>query len=286
VRAFTFERRSREFLIQPVSARGRHPVVILLHGGDSDARKAWTETSLPTLGRRDGFIVVAPNALENRHWNDGRGTVGEGAASTANDVGFLEAVIAEVIARFHGDANVVFMAGISNGGMMTMRFACEKGELLRAAATVIADLPEAVATGCRRGKPLPWLAINAERDPRIPFEGSAASARINGKPQAELESADRTFAFFADRAGCSHEMKTVQIPDRERDDHSWAEERVRSQCIGGTTSTQYVLFGSGHNVPGLEAGAARLREYGAANEDVDAGSAIWAHFAQTLRTSS
>src|SRR5579859_7783712 len=73
----------REYLIQPVHG-GRHPVVIVLHGGASSDRIVWTETSLPTLGARYGFIVVAPNAEMNQHWNDGRHAVGSGKASTAD----------------------------------------------------------------------------------------------------------------------------------------------------------------------------------------------------------
>jgi polyhydroxybutyrate depolymerase len=280
--AFTFGGERHEFLMQPIRDGHRHPVVVLLHGGDSSARTVWTETSLPTLGARFGFVVVAPNATSHAHWNDGRGTVGEGAASAADDVGSLRVIIAELVAHDDVDARAVFMAGVSNGGMMTMRFACEEGRLLRAAASVVADLPASVAKKCYDPTPLPWLAINADRDPRVPFAGLSAGKPINGRPQAGLESADQTFAFFADRARCSKKLYVEQVPDRDSTDGSTVEKRMRSGCFGVTTSTQYVLHGAGHNVPGLPITGQRLRELGPANEDVDAGTVIWEHFRQTL----
>ncbi|MEP6503686.1 MAG: alpha/beta fold hydrolase, partial [Betaproteobacteria bacterium] len=153
----------RSYLVQPApGARGagRLPVVVLLHGGTQSAEDIWRETSLPTLGAREGFLVVAPEALD-RHWNDVRGsTIAGGPASTVDDVRFLKAVIADVIAQDHGDPSAVFMVGSSHGGFMTMRFACDAGETLRAAASVISTMPDALARNCKSPRPLPWLAIN------------------------------------------------------------------------------------------------------------------------------
>ncbi len=285
-RTFTFQGETRTYLIQPVRASGVHPVVILLHGGDSDAGRVWADTGLPTLAARDGFIVVAPNASTNKHWNDGRGTVGEGTTSNADDVGYLRALIAGVVRRDGGDAQAVFMVGISNGGVMALRFACEAGDLLRAGGNVIADLPVIEEARCRSVKPLPWVSINGDADPRMPFRGIAAGTLINGRPQAALESADQTFAFFANKAGCATSVRIEPLPDVDPSDGSTAEMRVRGSCAGGTTSTQFVLHDAGHEVPGLAITPEREGQYGRANQDIDAATVIWAHFRQTLPASS
>lgn len=106
----------RSYLIEVSKGPGPLSVVVLLHGGTEDAERVWQQTSLPTLARSEGFIVVAPNAL-NKHWNDGRGMTLSGAASKADDVGFLKRVIADVIAKDGGNPKTVFMAGVSNGGI-------------------------------------------------------------------------------------------------------------------------------------------------------------------------
>jgi polyhydroxybutyrate depolymerase len=272
-----------EYLIQPATSEGSHPIVILLHGGDSDDRQVWTQTSLPTLGARYGFVVVAPNASQNKHWNDGRGTVGEGRASNADDVSYLEALISRTVALDHGDAGAVFMVGISNGGMMTMHFACRAGYLLRAGGNVISNLPVKERAMCKLAKPLPWISINADADPRVLFKGYGTGTLINGHPQAGLESADDTFAFFADRARCSPGVHAEALPDVDVHDGSTAEMRIRARCVGGSTSTEYILHNAGHNVPGLAVSVARIEKLGFANQDVDAGSIIWQHFQQTLQ---
>jgi len=182
----------RSYLVQPApGARGagRLPVVVLLHGGTQTAADIWGETSLPTLGAREGFLVVAPEALA-RHWNDQRNPT-----ATVDDVRFLKAVIAEVVAQDHGDPSAVFMVGSSHGGFMTMRFACDAGETLRAAASLLSTMPDALARNCKSPRPLPWLAVNGTEDPSVPFGGQVDGTVRRGEIQASLRSANDTFRF-------------------------------------------------------------------------------------------
>jgi polyhydroxybutyrate depolymerase len=277
----------RSYLVQPApGARGagRLPVVVLLHGGTQSAEDIWRETSLPTLGAREGFLVVAPEALA-RHWNDVRGaSIAGSPASTVDDVRFLKAVIAEVIAQDHGDPSAVFMVGSAHGGFMTMRFACDAGEALRAAASLLSTMPDALARNCKSPRPLPWLAVNGTDDPAVPFGGQVDGTVRRGETQAALRSADDTFRFWADRAGCAAPTAREAITDQGSDDrHRWAERVVRTSCVGGQVSQQVVLHGSGHVMPGL-ATDNRLAEraVGPAAPEVDGGTLVWMHFKATL----
>jgi polyhydroxybutyrate depolymerase len=277
----------RSYLVQPApGARGagRLPVVVLLHAGTQSAEDIWRETSLPTLGAREGFLVVAPEALD-RHWNDVRGaSIAGSPASTVDDVRFLKAVIAEVIAQDHGDPSAVFMVGSSHGGFMTMRFACDAGEALRAAASLLSTLPDALARSCKSPRPLPWLAVNATLDPAVPFGGQVDGTVRRGETQAALRSADDTFRFWADRAGCAAPTAREALTDQAADDrHRWAERVVRSSCVSGQVSQQVVLHGSGHVIPG-PASDNRLAEraVGPAAPEVDGGTLVWMHFKATL----
>jgi len=271
----------RSYLVQPApGARGagRLPVVVLLHGGTQSAEDIWRETSLPTLGASEGFLVVAPEALA-RHWNDQRGP-----ASTVDDVRFLKAVIAEVIAQDHGDPSAVFMVGSAHGGFMTMRFACDAGEALRAAASLLSTMPDALARNCRSPRPLPWLAVNGTEDPAVPFGGQVDGTVRRGESQVALRSADDTFRFWADRAGCAAPAAREAITDQAADErHRWAERIVRSNCVSGQVSQQVVLHGSGHVIPGL-ATDNRLAEraVGPAAPEIDGGTLVWLHFKATL----
>jgi polyhydroxybutyrate depolymerase len=287
-RHLSFGGLDRSYLVQPVPAErdtgGPHPVVVLLHGGTQTAADAWRDTSLPTLAEREGFILVAPQGA-GRHWNDARGsTISGDAASNADDVGFLKAVIAEVLARDHGDASAVFMVGASNGGFMTMRFACDAGETLRAAASVISTVPEALARNCRSPRPLPWLAINGTDDPLIPFAGQPEGTLRRGVPQPVLRSADETFRFWADRAGCAPQLLRTDLTEASQDDRRrWAESIERHGCAGGQVSRQVVLHGSGHVFPGMAIGMSLVeRVVGPGAPEIDGGTLIWEFFKATL----
>lgn len=275
----TFDGVSRSYLIEEPRGLKPFPVVVLLHGGTEDAMQVWRQTSLPTLARSEGFILVVPNAL-NRHWNDGRGTVLGGVPSNANDVGFLKRVIADVISRDGGNPKAVFMAGASNGGFMTMHFACRAPGMLRAASYAISDLPLAEEAHCG-APPMPWLAMNGTADPIVPFNGMKAWTVRNGTPQPELLSADDTFDFWAARDHCGSFVSKDTLPHLNSNDPTSAEERV---CKGsdGLSSIEYVFHGGGHSWPNLQYGPIIRQVIGYSNQDVDAGQAIWSFFKGTL----
>lgn len=266
----------RRYLVQiPSGSTGPMPIVVLLHGGTQTAEQAWEQTSLPTLGLREHFIVAAPQGV-GKHWNDGRGsTLAGDEASTADDVGFIRDMIAGLVLRDRGDARAVFVIGASNGGFMAMYYACQAGDSLRAGANVISDLPASVARGCKPGKALPWLSMNGVNDPIVPFKGMAEGTLVKGQPQAALLSADATFQFWADRAGCSPKVQSTRVADG-------VERRLRS-CAHGTTSQQYV-FAGGHVWPGLPINSLALDYFlGGANLQVDTGEVAWGFFKSTLQ---
>jgi polyhydroxybutyrate depolymerase len=122
---------------------------------------------------------------------------------------------------------------------------------------------------------LPWLAVNGTDDPLVPFAGSDDGVVKAGQRQPALLSADASFNFWADNAGCGSAVQVQHIGQAER--------RERSGCAGGTRSVQVVLHGAGHAWPGsvIQSGFIR-RVVGTPNLDLDAGTLIWDHFRSTL----
>jgi polyhydroxybutyrate depolymerase len=99
--------------------RQRLPIVLLLHGGGSNSSGANVGNATQPVGGFDafaeekGFIAIYPDALGG-HWNDGRETI----QRKNDDVSFIIAAIDYVAKASSGDLNRVYVAGISNGGMM------------------------------------------------------------------------------------------------------------------------------------------------------------------------
>ncbi len=260
-RTLKFRGTNRTYLAQPVAGAGAFPLVIVLHGATISADRVWGQTSLPTIGAKEKFIVVAPQGVDDR-WDEDSGP------GPLNDVEFLRALIREEVAKDHADPKAVFMVGMSNGGFMTIHFACVGGRELRAAGVVAATLVEEEAETCAPAKPLPWIEMHGDADDIIPFDGGGG-----------LLSAQRTFTFFADRDRCGPGVKVEKLADLTRTDKSTAEKRVRSGCADGASSTFYVLHGAGHSWP--NSGPSRRNT--PVNADVDSGEIVWAHFKATLK---
>ncbi len=263
-RVLKFRGASRTYLVRPVAGPGPWPLVVMLHGATISAERTWTQTSLPTLGAKEKFIVVAPQGVDNR-WDESFGS------GPDNDVEFLRAVMRDVEAKDHADPKAVFLIGMSNGGFMTIHFVCAGGGgELRAAGVVSATLGEDEIADCVPRKPLPWIEMHGDADQIVPFTAGEG-----------LLSAEQTFAYFADKAGCTAAIKRDKLPDVVANDGSTAEKRVRSGCAGGKqTSTFYVLHGAGHSWPNSRSGPPGER--GAVNQDIDGGTVAWEHFRATL----
>ena len=242
-------------------------------------RKFGGRAACRTLGLQQGFVVVAPNAIDG-HWNDGRGAVLGGRVSTADDIGFLRQIIADVLRTQHGDPKAVFMVGVSNGGFMTMHFACEAGNLLHAAGNIISDMPVDQEQSCH-APPMPWLSMNGTSDPLIPFEGMTAGTIKYGKPQPAMLSANATFQFWSARDKCGPISAGTRLPHLNDSDPTWAEKKV---CTGinGRQSVQYIFHGAGHNWPNMHYGPLVRALVGPSNQDVNAGMEIWSFFKSTL----
>lgn len=283
---------SRSYLVAPildtttskmrvVARQKRYPIIVLLHGGTDTARDVWQQTTLPSIAAQKQVILVAPQGIGNQ-WNDGRSaTMSGNAASTADDVEFLRQVILDVATRYRGDTTSVLMVGVSNGGFMTMRYACERGGDLRAAGNVASALFPEQAAACPSTNPIPWISINGNADAIVPFEGQSAGRNAAGQPTPAMLSASDTFDFWATRARCRIQRQIAQLSGVSTSDKFDLQVRTREGCVGGATSTQYVLIGAGHTWPGMP-NTAGVRLVGGSSPDIDAGTVVWTHFAKAL----
>jgi polyhydroxybutyrate depolymerase len=197
------------------------------------------------LARLHGFVLAAPQGTSNQ-WNDGRAITISGTKSDSDDVAFLRALIDKLVRQQAVNPQAVFMIGASNGGHMTMRFACEAASMLRGAGNVISNLPVKLAHTCQPNKPLPWLSINGTADKIMPFAGTLK--------EPALLSAEATHQFWARKDTSGH-------------------------------SRFYVLQGAGHQWANPPESASRrliVRLLGEPSYEFDSGTVIWDFFSKTL----
>lgn len=123
------ERRTYLIHIPKTYQRGiRLPAVVVLHGGGGSAVFASRVHGWQALSQREECLVIFPEAMpedpaqqatfrENpRIWNDGsrRSAV---ARRNVDDIGYLAAVLDDVVANFSVDADRIFVTGFSNGAL-------------------------------------------------------------------------------------------------------------------------------------------------------------------------
>ncbi len=231
----------RMAIVRPAPERPA-PTVVVLHGALIGAERTLRRSGFAEAAAARGFAAVFPDGI-NRQWNDGRE---HAPGAGVDDVGFLRRLIAELVHTRIADPARIYLAGISNGGMMTFRMLCEAAELIAGAGAIIANMPAAIGDGCRPARPVALAMFNGTADPLVPYAGG--SVGFAGR-RGQVWSAERSATFVARRNGCAdppHEAVLAARPDE-------ATKVVRldwSQCSTGRTVTLYRIEGGGHQLFG------------------------------------
>ena len=248
------------------------PLLMVLHGsaGSGEDMMTVTRRGFERLADKEKFVVVYPDALERR-WNDQGGTV--------DDVGFLLAIVDKLVADGLVDKNRIYVAGISNGGMMAQRLACEQADRIAGIATVAGGLPEPLQATCKPARALPVLVIHGTEDPIVPWSGGAVAGF---EDFGKVLSARETAKFWAANNRCGDGGVIAAEPDRDPKDGTRVKMEVFASCPAGAAVKLAAVEGGGHTWPG---GYQYLPErfIGRTSQDVDANMLIWDFFKGGVR---
>lgn len=229
---FDGDQRSYRVYVPRTLTGGPSTLVVMLHGGFGSAEQAELTYGWDAQAERDGFVVAYPDG-EGRSWNGG-GCCGPAMKKDLDDVGFIEAVVAEIGGALDIDPQRTFATGMSNGGIMAYRLACESS-LFAAIAPVSATM----LTGCDDAAPASVLHIQGALDESIPPDGSpgGGTQNIDGPPLSDA------IGFWRDVDGCA-EPQAGQYGDDPRVTASWAD------CADGTSVEYIEIADAGHQWPG------------------------------------
>lgn len=242
------------------------PVVLLLHGGGGRAAGIERHTGGFSKGAdRHGFIAVYPDSRHG-HWDDGRETV----TDPTDDVAFIGALLDALAAEYAVDARRIYAAGISNGGMMSMRLACELAGRFAAIATVGANMPAALAASCQPARAVPVVMFSGTADALMPYAGGRVAGPVGGVVLSAPESA----AFWARHNAGSAASQTRALVDADPGDGT----RTDLLEFPGEVAL-YRINDGGHTWPG---GTQYLpaRFVGKVSRDFSANAVIQAFFAR------
>lgn len=180
----------RSFLLTqpPGGASTATPMVLSIHGatGSSAGQQAVStftddpatvaaQASLQTIGAREGFIAVFPQARESmkRFWDAHPGSV---------DVGFVLELTEYLHRRGCSSPATTTVNGFSMGAMLTSRLVCARADLYAGAAMVAGVLPP--TPGCLLPVTTPVLVVHGQADDVVPYDGTlpAVVAGLAGEP--------------------------------------------------------------------------------------------------------
>ena len=173
-----FKLDSRKYLLyvpRGYDASQAVPVVLFFHGGGGHMEQAAADYNWEEKADKEGIAVAFLNGssrFPRRHlatWNAGS-CCGYARDQKVDDVGFTRQVIADIQERITVDTERIFATGMSNGGMMSHRLACEMADVFAAVASVAGTDGTA---SCTPTRPISVMHIHAKDDDHVLFEGGA-----------------------------------------------------------------------------------------------------------------
>ena len=280
--AMEHDGRQRTTRIYPAHRRSvAAPLIFVLHGGGGSASsmELLTRGAFNHIADREGAVVVYPEGVD-RHWNDGRELPETAARENVDDVGFILALVEEVRGQHSLDRGRIFATGISNGGFMSMRLACDAAETFAAVAPVTAVLSETLGARCAPSRPVSVMIINGTEDPLVPWAGGVV--KVLGVSRGAVWSADRTFERWLELNGCGK-----RGGDGARTDNNPADNTVvvvhLKRCRDDVEVRLYEIQGGGHTWPGGVA-YANERLVGRVSRELDASEEIWRFMYRNARS--
>lgn len=251
------------------------PMLFALHGGGGTA-KTFSDFILggfDRLAEEHGFIVVYPQGIE-KQWNDGRGLRSvRTMRENTDDVGFIVEIIEQLSEEYNIDRSRIFTSGISNGGFMSTRLACDRPDIFKGAAIVTASISEAYLPKCKPSTPISMIIFNGTEDELVPYDGG--HVRVLGRRRGRVLSTDDYVNFWKEKNQCKQFNETIALPDIA-EDGTTVSLTSYSDCNGDAKVSLYTIHGGGHTWPSGKPYLPRIA--GKVSEDINACDAIWEFF--------
>lgn len=244
-------------------------MVLSLHGGGGHMDYQANDAFYGQISQSEqaGFVAVFPNGYSKlpggklATWNAGH-CCGSARDEQVDDVGFIRALVARLRTQLAIDPQRIFANGMSNGGMMAYRLACDAADIFKAVASV-AGTDNTVA--CAPSKPVSVLHIHARDDERVLFQGGAGQERA---AVTDFVSVPASITQWVRLNQCSTTpTRVLALPGAYCD--------VYARCQGGVEVKLCVTETGGHSWPG----GSKVRGGAAASTALSATETIGAFFA-------
>jgi polyhydroxybutyrate depolymerase len=247
------------------------PLILALHGGGGDMEIQSKDEYYQLISKSDkeGFLIAFPNGYSSLKsgkfatWNAGK-CCGDARDKKIDDVSFLKSVVEDLKSKVNVDSNLVFAIGMSNGGMMAYRLACEASDTFKAIASVTGTDGTEI---CKPKHPISILHIHAKDDDHVLFNGGAGKNAFKDKSKVtEFDSVPNVILKWVKLNACNIKPnRTLEKPKAFCEDYT---------CPNPVKVQLCVTDDGGHSWPGGK----KPRGNGKASKAIDANSVIWEFF--------
>lgn len=145
------------------------PLVVMLHGWTGSAEQAERDYGWNDRADSAKFVVAYPEGIGDS-WNVG-GCCGQASSQNVDDVGFITAAVRNITENIGIDKARIYAAGISNGGILAYKLACNT-DIFAAIGPDAATQLEA----CPAPRPTSVLHIHGTDDPLVRYDGQPGTA--------------------------------------------------------------------------------------------------------------
>ena len=205
------------------------PLVIVLHWWGGNSKSVEEYTGFSRKADREKFIVIYPQGTgTDPTWNAGF-CCGQALQNRVNDVEFIRRIVKKTMEDLKIDPKRVYVAGVSNGGMMAHRLGAELSDIFAAIAVVSGSIgkdPDGHLIIPAPSGPVSVIIIHGEQDQLVPYYGGGRFREI-------FASISECVSFWVKANNCSSNPQVETSSDGNV---------VKNVYSGGVEGTEVVLY--------------------------------------------
>lgn len=257
---------------QKYNAAQSSALLVALHGGGGDMGHQSDDRYYKqiTKSEAEGYVVVFPNGYSKfstgkyATWNAGK-CCGDSRDKNIDDVGFIKEMISKILKQLNIDKERIYATGMSNGGMISYRLACEMSDVFKGIAAV-AGTDNTI--DCSPKNPVSILHIHAKNDDHVLYNGGIGTEARDKAKVTNFQSVAATISKWVKFNGCNEKPSRVL-------EKSGAYCDLYSACKNGVRVQLCVTESGGHSWPGGE----KFWKRGESNSKaISANDVIWDFF--------
>tara|TARA_B100000575_G_scaffold157217_1_gene125500 strand:- start:1205 stop:2146 length:942 start_codon:yes stop_codon:yes gene_type:complete len=243
------EKNRQFFIYQGSTYSGDAPILFVLHGYTSRALWIMNYSGFQSIADEFGFLVIYPQgtllpSTGQTHWNVGGWTT----SSTTDDVSFINSLINFIDDEYSIDLKRIYSTGMSNGGYMSYKLACDLSSKIAAVVSVTGSMTNETKDGCNPTHPTSVAQIHGLQDTVVNYDGNGFSKPI-----------EDVMDYWVDINNCTLEPDTSEISGN----NGGGIHDVYSGCDNQTNVELYLMTNMGHNWPNQN------------NHDLQASTTVW-----------